>query len=98
MVARIINELRIAAAATLPRPSKGPKSSGMDDRPQLGSHDPDSEGDSLRTHREARLTALRAAVQRGLDDAASGRVVDLDEGIEQVLRGIREKKAAGRHE
>lgn len=96
-VARIINDLRIAAATALPRPPEARKSSGVDDRPQLGSHDSDSEGESLRTGREARLASLRAAVQRGLDDVRAGRVIDLDEGIEQVLRGIREKKAAGRH-
>lgn len=45
--------------------------------------------------REARIAAVRAAVQRGLDDVKAGRVIDLEVGIEQVLRGIREKKAAG---
>jgi predicted transcriptional regulator len=70
----------------------------MDDRPQLGSgHDADSAAaESARHEREARLAALRAAVQRGIEDADAGRVVDLDEGIDQVLRSIREKKAAGR--
>jgi hypothetical protein len=72
----------------------------MDDPLNL-SRDPGTGADNSdhrEREREARLAALRAAVQRGLDDVAAGRVVDLDEGIEQVLRSIREKKAAGGRE
>jgi predicted transcriptional regulator len=71
----------------------------MDDQPQLGSSEGGSPAsdESAGQQRQERLAALRAAVQLGLDDVAAGRVVDLDEGIEQVLRSIREKKAAGRH-
>ena len=69
----------------------------MDDPPQIGASGQTGSDDSDHDERvrEARLAALGAAVQRGLDDVAAGRVIDLDEGIEQVLRGIREKKAAG---
>jgi predicted transcriptional regulator len=71
----------------------------MDDQPQLGSGEAGdlAADESAVRVREARLAALRAAVQRGLDEVAAGRVVDLDEGIERVLRSIGEKKAAGRH-
>ena len=72
----------------------------MDDRPHLDSGEDGNPAaaESSQHEREARLAALRAAVQRGIEDAEAGRVVDLDEGIEQVLRSIREKKAAGARE
>lgn len=66
----------------------------MDDPSHLTPRISSDDGDRERK-RETRLAALRAAVQRGFDDVAAGRVIDLEEGIEQILRGIREKKAAG---
>jgi hypothetical protein len=72
----------------------------MDDPPQLGAIETgdSAAADSGEHDHEAGLAALRAAIQRGLDDVEAGRVVDLEEGIEQVLRSIREKKAPGDRE
>jgi hypothetical protein len=70
----------------------------MDDPSHLGPAgrtSPDN-GGHLERDGEARLAALRAAVQRGFDDVAAGRVVGLEEGIEQLVRGIREKAAGAR--
>jgi antitoxin ParD1/3/4 len=55
-------------------------------------------GDGLQLIREREewLAAVRAGVQRGLDDVAVGRVVDLDEAFDQVEAMLDEMEAARR--
>ena len=68
----------------------------MDDSPQI---DPDrtlQDSDHAEMGREARLAALRAAIQRGIDDGGAGRVVDLDEAFDQVEAMLDEMEAARR--
>jgi antitoxin ParD1/3/4 len=55
-----------------------------------------SDGLQLVREREEWLTAVRAGVQRGLDDVAAGRVVDLDEAFDQVEAMLDEMEAARR--
>lgn len=55
-----------------------------------------SDGLQLVREREAWLAAVRAGVQRGLDDVAAGRVVDLDEAFDQVEAMLDEMEAARR--
>ncbi|HET9639843.1 MAG TPA: hypothetical protein VFP12_11615 [Allosphingosinicella sp.] len=68
----------------------------MDDPPQIGPDRTLGDSDDREREREAHLTALRAAVQRGLDDVAAGRVVDLDEAFDQVEAMLDEMEAAKR--
>jgi antitoxin ParD1/3/4 len=55
-----------------------------------------SEGLQLVREREEWLAAVRAGVQRGLDDVAAGRVLDLDEAFDQVEAMLDEMEAARR--
>jgi antitoxin ParD1/3/4 len=53
------------------------------------------EGVRIVHEREARLQGLEAALDLGLADSKAGRLVDLDEGFEMILRevGLQEKVA-----
>jgi antitoxin ParD1/3/4 len=55
-----------------------------------------SDGLQLVREREEWLATVRAGVQRGLDDVAAGRVVDLDEAFDQVEAMLDEMEAARR--
>jgi antitoxin ParD1/3/4 len=55
-----------------------------------------SDGLQLVREREEWLAAVRAGVQRGLDDVEAGRVVDLDEAFDQVEAMLDEMEAARR--
>jgi antitoxin ParD1/3/4 len=46
--------------------------------------------------REARIAAVRAAVQRGLDDVKAGRVVDLEDGFAEIYAMLDEMEATRR--
>jgi len=46
--------------------------------------------------REAQIAAVRAAVQRGLDDVKAGRVVDLEEGFAEIYAMLDDMEAARR--
>lgn len=46
--------------------------------------------------REAQIAAVRAAVQRGLEDVKAGRVVDLEEGFAEIYAMLDEMEAARR--
>ena len=46
--------------------------------------------------REARIAAVRVAVQRGLDDVKAGRVVDVEEGFAEIYAMLDEMEAARR--
>ena len=46
--------------------------------------------------REARIAAIRVAVQRSLDDVRAGRVVDLDESFARIDAMLDEMEAARR--
>ena len=46
--------------------------------------------------REAQIAAVRAAVQRGLDDVKAGRVVDIEEGFAEIYAMLNEMEAARR--
>ena len=46
--------------------------------------------------REARIAAVRAAVQRGLDDVKAGRVVDIEEGFAEIYAMLDDMEAARR--
>lgn len=68
----------------------------MDDPPQIGPDRTLDDSDHRETDHEARLAALRAAIQRGIDDGKAGRVVDLDEAFDQVEAMLDEMEAARR--
>jgi antitoxin ParD1/3/4 len=70
----------------------------MDDLSQIGSRERATGDDSDRSgrEREARLAALRAAIQRGIDDAKAGRVIDLDEAFDQVEAMLDQMETARR--
>ena len=53
-----------------------------------------SEGVQLVRKREERVAAIRAAVQRGLEDVKAGRVVDVDEAFDQIETLLDEMEAA----
>lgn len=55
-----------------------------------------SDGLQLVREREEWLAAVRAGVQRGLEDVAAGRFVDLDEAFDQVEAMLDEMEAARR--
>jgi predicted transcriptional regulator len=65
----------------------------MDEPPQSG---PGDVGLSAAAAREARLAALRAAAQRGLDDIKAGRVIDLDEALDRIEAMLDEMEAVKR--
>lgn len=44
--------------------------------------------------REARIAAVRAAVQPGLDDVKAGRVVDVEEGFAEIYAILDDMEAA----
>jgi antitoxin ParD1/3/4 len=46
--------------------------------------------------REARIAAVRVALQRGLDDVKAGRVVDLEQGFAEIYAMLDEMEAARR--
>lgn len=46
--------------------------------------------------REAQIAAVRAAVQRGLDDVKAGRVVDIEEGFAEIYAMLDDMEAARR--
>jgi antitoxin ParD1/3/4 len=51
------------------------------------------EGVRIVHEREARLRELEAALERGIADSKSGRLIDLDDGFDSILRdaGLLEK-------
>lgn len=55
-----------------------------------------SDGLQLVREREEWVARVRAGVQRGLDDVAAGRVVDLDEAFDRVEAMLDEMEAARR--
>ncbi|MFL6845615.1 MAG: hypothetical protein ACJ8ER_12125 [Allosphingosinicella sp.] len=70
----------------------------MDDHPEIepgetASPDATAPSDG---EREARLAQLRAAIQRGIDDADAGRVVDVDEAFDRIEAMLDELEAARR--
>jgi antitoxin ParD1/3/4 len=46
--------------------------------------------------REAQIAAVRAAVQRGLDDVKAGRAVDIEEGFAEIYAMLDDMEAARR--
>jgi antitoxin ParD1/3/4 len=52
------------------------------------------EGLGVVREREARIAAVRAAVQQGLDDVKAGRVVDLQEGFAEIYAMLDDMEAA----
>lgn len=54
------------------------------------------EGVRLVQEREAQLQRLRAEIQKGIDDADAGRVVDADEAFDEVERMLDDIEAAKR--
>jgi antitoxin ParD1/3/4 len=46
--------------------------------------------------REAQIAAVRAAVQRGLDDVKAGRVVNIEEGFAEIYAMLDDMEAARR--
>jgi antitoxin ParD1/3/4 len=54
------------------------------------------EGLRILREREDQMAAIRAAVQRGIEDANAGRVVDLEEGFDQIEAMLDEMEAARR--
>lgn len=68
----------------------------MDDPPQIGSGRNPDDSDHRERDREGHLAALRAAIQRGIDDGEAGRVVDLSEAFDQVEAMLDEMEAVRR--
>lgn len=68
----------------------------MDDPPQIGPNRTLGDSDHRERDHEARLGALRAAIQRGIDDGEAGRVIDLDDAFDQVEAMLDEMEAARR--
>jgi antitoxin ParD1/3/4 len=46
--------------------------------------------------REARIAAVRVAVQRGLDDVKAGRVIDIEEGFAEIYAMLDDMETARR--
>ena len=70
----------------------------MDEQPDLNPRDDafDDEAVGSAGGREDRLAALRAAVERGLEDIRAGRVVDLDAAFDRIETMLDEIEAADR--
>jgi predicted transcriptional regulator len=68
----------------------------MDDPPHIGPDRILDDGDHRQRDHEARLAMLRAAIQRGIDDGESGRVVELDEAFDRVEAMLDEMESARR--
>ena len=70
----------------------------MDELPDLNPRDEalDEEGVSTPGGRKDRLAALRAAVERGLEDIRAGQVVDLDAAFDRIEAMLDEIEAAER--
>lgn len=70
----------------------------MDELPDLNSQSGASsdEGPGAVGNREERLAAIRAAVERGLEDIRAGRVADLDAALDRVERLLDEIEAVKR--
>ena len=68
----------------------------MDEMPALDSGDEgsDDEPTGPAGGREERLAAIRAAVERGLEDIRAGRVTDLDAAFDRIERMLDEIEAA----
>lgn len=70
----------------------------MDEQPDLNPRSDafDDEAVGPVGGREDRLAALRAAVERGLEDIRAGRVVDLDAAFDRIETMLDEIEAADR--
>ncbi|HEX8224874.1 MAG TPA: hypothetical protein VF605_13730 [Allosphingosinicella sp.] len=70
----------------------------MDELPDLNSRGDASDNDSVGAagDRDDRVAALRAAVERGLEDVRAGRVTDLDAAFDRIERMLDEIEAAKR--
>lgn len=72
----------------------------MDEMPDLNHRD-EAVGEAAsgpEAGREARLAAIRAAVERGLEDVKAGRVEDLDAAFDRIETMLDEIEAAKRGE
>ena len=58
--------------------------------------DPSGEGAPLGCEREDRLAAIRAAVERSLEDVKAGRVADQDAALDRIEKMLDEIEAAKR--
>lgn len=67
----------------------------MDELPDLNPRGDASDGGAAGA-REDRVAALRAAVERGLEDVRAGRVTDLDAAFERIETMLDEIEAAKR--
>ena len=70
----------------------------MDEQPDLNPRDGDFDDEPVGSAGggEDRLTALRAAVEQGLDDIRAGRVADLDSAFDRIETMLDEIEAAER--
>lgn len=70
----------------------------MDELPDLNPPDDsfDEEAVGVAGAREARLAALRAAVERGLEEVRAGRVTDLDAAFDRIETMLDEIEAVKR--
>jgi hypothetical protein len=70
----------------------------MDELPDLDPRNDAADGEPAGSagERSARLAALRAAVERGLDDVRAGRVVDLEAAFDRIEAMLDEIEAAKR--
>ena len=70
----------------------------MDELPDLNSPDEGSKDEAAGSavEREDRLAAIRAAVERGLEDVKAGRVTDLDAAFDRIETMLDEIEAAKR--
>ncbi|HET9639839.1 MAG TPA: hypothetical protein VFP12_11595 [Allosphingosinicella sp.] len=70
----------------------------MDERPHLDSNGDDDDDSTAASGRgrDARLDALRAAIERGLDDIKAGRVADVEAAFDRVEAMLDELEAAKR--
>lgn len=70
----------------------------MDELPDLNPRDDAVEEGAVGSagSREARLAAMRAAVEQGLEDVRAGRVADLDAAFDRIERMLDEIEAAKR--
>jgi predicted transcriptional regulator len=70
----------------------------MDELPDLNRGDESSKDEVAASagEREQRLAAIRAAVERGLEDVKAGRVTDLDAAFDRIETMLDEIEAAKR--